>query len=546
MASQEKTLDSLPVKSLDQLSAVLTAPPAGAVNRRQAPGRAASASLVRSPGLSTPAVLALGALLIATTIARFVYRANGPLWLDEVWTGMIASQRSLSSFVRQCYLDVNAPLGYLIAWLWEPIGGLSNHGLRLPSAIFASLAPLVALVPSHSVPMRTRAIWAGLITCWLPGFIFASEARCYSLALCLGVANTLAFAALLRSPRVKPAFVWAAISSLLILTHYVATTLVACEGLAYLILWRKKGLRAWPALAAFFPAAVEMAAHATVLTHFSAPAPTSHASARLQDLPDAIEFAIGSPTALWVLVLCAAAGMLAAKMKGRLLPFVALNLGRRSEWRLWIVPATALGSVLVCVFVSLVCVAASWARPLLVVRYFTPAAPGVLLGLALLVNRIGESWRPTAALVIGSQAALAFAILAGGPPGGQPISFQPAAEALMRSHVSRVEFLWDDRDDSGGDHEAFSKVGGFFFHRAGRPIETDAVFRKLGGDPNLQLLGRANANGAAILWLYNTNVGTTAALRFPPRIAQIDPRWRCHDFGADPAHVLACTKETMN
>jgi hypothetical protein len=41
-------------------------------------------------------VLTLGGLLLATSILRFVVGAGQPLWLDETWTGMIASQTSLA------------------------------------------------------------------------------------------------------------------------------------------------------------------------------------------------------------------------------------------------------------------------------------------------------------------------------------------------------------------------------------------------------------------------------------------------------------------
>ena len=490
--------------------------------------------------------VALGGLLLATTIARFVFRAGAPLWLDEVWTGMIASQRSFSAFVRQCYLDVNAPFYYLVAWLWRPVGGLSNSGLRFTSVLFTSLAPLIALAPSRAIPLGVRAIWAALLTCWLPGFIFASEARCYGLLFFLGVANTLTFAELLRLPRTGAAAAWAAVSSLLILTHYFAAPLVACEGLVFLIGWRGRALRTWPALAVFIPCLAEMAWHASILRDFAHPGPADPASPRLQDLPDTVEFLVGGAPVIWILILCVLVGLLRSRLRGEasLSKWFGLAGNDRGPW---IVAAAAAGSVLLCLAAYEVCLAASWTRPMVVVRYYTAAAPGVLLGLALLVRRGATLWPPTQIIVVTAQAAIAFGMLLSGAPRAQPISFEHASKALMNAGVTRVEFLWDGhgaiRAGSGGrDHDAFAQIGGFFFHRAGRPILTDNVSLFPGEDPNRVLLERASKNDAAILWLYNTDVGSTAALKFPPRLAQIDPRWRCRDFGTGATHSLACVK----
>src|SRR5438132_8641987 len=93
------------------------------------------------------ATAALGIVLIATTYLRLTIGAHDPLWLDETWTGMIASQRSLDEFWRQVYYDSNAPLFYIIARIWAVVAGVSNEALRMPAAFFGILSPLVALIP---------------------------------------------------------------------------------------------------------------------------------------------------------------------------------------------------------------------------------------------------------------------------------------------------------------------------------------------------------------------------------------------------------------
>ena len=545
MVFPDRTAKDMRVQLQGRSSMRATSSSIATVFAPQNTGAGADTATEASASPTIAAGLAIGVLILATTIARFVFRVGAPLWLDEVWTGMIASQRSFSNFVRQCYFDVNAPLYYLVEWLWRPIGGLSNTGLRLPSALFASLAPLIALAPSRRIPLGVRTIWAGLLACWLPGFIFATEARCYALMLLLAVANTLTFAEIVESPRLGAVFAWAAISSLLILTHYFAAPLVACQGLVFLGLWRRLGLKAWPALIAFAPSFAEMAWHASVLRSFARAGPADASAPRPQDLPDIVQFLVGGAPLIWVIVMCLLAGVIMSRLRGK-----KAQLGYSSlagDRGLWIVAATSVGSVILCVAVYQVCLAASFARPLLVVRYFTAAAPGVLLGLALLVRRGAVLWAPTPFIVLTAQAAIAFAVLLGGSPKAQPISFERAADALMNAGVTQVEFLWDDRGATGEgvrrhDHDAFSQVGGFFFHRAGRPISSDNVSLAPGQDPNQVLLDRARKNDAAILWLYNTDVGTTAALKFPPRITQIDPHWRCRDFGTGATHTLACVK----
>ncbi|HEY1926151.1 MAG TPA: hypothetical protein VGG92_01685, partial [Caulobacteraceae bacterium] len=261
--------------------------------------------------------------------------------------------------------------------------------------------------------------------------------------------------------------------------------------------------------------------------------------ARWQDLPDALEFAAGGLSTILLLVGCLAVGLLHAAFEKK---NIRLALSSGEEGRLWIVPATALASVAICVVAYEICLAASLARPMLVVRYFTPATPGVMLGVALITKKIGDLWRPLPAVMLGTLGVAVLMLLGSGEPKQQPISFERASAALMKAGVSRVEFFYDDRGAGGRDHDAFSKIGGFFFHRAGQPILADAVFIKQGVDPSPVLLARAQGSGTAILWVYDTTVDGTAAVRFPPRISLIDPRWRCRDYGTLAAHALACVR----
>ena len=98
----------------------------------------------------------------------------------------------------------------------------SDFALRLPSWIFmvaAAALPLAWRIPGQS---RAAAItWAALLFLWLPGAIFATQARPYALLFLVATAQTIAFARLIDEPSLRRAFVWTGSASLTILTHYM-------------------------------------------------------------------------------------------------------------------------------------------------------------------------------------------------------------------------------------------------------------------------------------------------------------------------------------
>jgi hypothetical protein len=45
-----------------------------------------------------------------------------------------------------------------------------------------------------------------------------------------------------------------------------------------------------------------------------------------------------------------------------------------------------------------------------------------------------------------------------------------------------------------------------------------------------------------MLWLYDTGVRNTAARQNPQHIAELDPKWKCRDFGKGGIGIVACTQ----
>jgi hypothetical protein len=202
------------------------------------------------------------------------------------------------------------------------------------------------------------------------------------------------------------------------------------------------------------------------------------------------------------------------------------------------VAASALG--------ALVLITAGFFRPSFTFRYLTPFAPGLLLGVVT-----------TGRLLAGRRAAVAFAALIAtyGAISGWYIvhrqrmapgsyNFERASADLARVRPTRLVFLWDHPIDPVLHSEQLAALGGFFLHRTGLATPVDPVVLRPGEEPNSRLLAEAAPQGSAILWLYDTWVRGSAAIRYPPAIVQRDPAWRCRQYGRGRFGVLACTRPT--
>lgn len=475
---------------------------------------------------------ALGVLaaLAATTLMRFVIGADRPFWLDEAQTGMLAMQPSWSEFVRQCTYDISAPLYYLLARLWAEVGGLSDHAMRLLPAAIGAAAPLIPLIAGRGLGRPTRLVWCVLLACWTPGLIFSQEARCYTLVLALGVGNTLAFVAWLENPDRLAAWRWAAISSLLILAHYFGGLMVALQGLIAVAVLRGRAVRHWPAALAFAPAVASVAVHAHRLITFTTPGTAWIPLVRPWGILDnAVFVAGGLGILLWLVILG-----VAMLFRGR----QARGAARREP--AWTAPALAAWAAATA---AVIAVASGFIAPVFVERYLTAFVPGVLLGLTIIGVHASRRW-PTAggalALTMFAQA-LCWAI---GPRPWHDVhtyNFEWASAALMRTHPSRLVFLWDN--PMRPEPRQLAALGGFFFARAGQAVPVDPVVISSGQDPNRVLPARASTPGSVILWISDLGVRGTAAIRFRPAIARRDPQWLCRNFGDLQYRVMACAKD---
>ncbi|SFM16888.1 glycosyltransferase family 39 protein [Methylobacterium pseudosasicola] len=469
-------------------------------------------------------VLIASAAFLVGSVIRIFTGHELPLWIDETFTGAIADQPSGRDFLHQIWADVNAPLYYCFMYNWVAVAGLSNDMLRWPSTIFSLAAVLLAYRGISALDRTTRLIWGALLSLWLPGLYQASEARCYALLLLITLATTLVFAKLMASPNRRLACCWGILASLSILTHYFAALLIIAQGFAFLVVYRTRALRIWPAGLFFIPTALWISYHLPRLLEFGNPDVAWYAILGPQHLPFIINYVLNSFGFILILIVAA---ILILKN-----PSPAWDWERRS---LFLVAAASAAGLLILIAVGMM-------RPSFTLKYAIPFMPGILLGVALTIERAARHWPRLPALAIflfGLPMLLDFDATAL----RKAYSFEAASTVIERAGAKRVVFLWDHPSSIMQDTAQMRAFGGFFLARSGRTIDVVNVANPWREDPQPRLLAAAGSEpGTAILWVYDRLVPKTAALAHPPHIERLDPAWQCRDYTTAPYAALVCLR----
>ena len=417
--------------------------------------------------------LAIAALAIAFVSITFVLRvlaAQGqPLTMDETFTGMITSQHNLADFIRQARRDVAAPLYYTTLWLL-PLSS-SDFAMRLPSWAFMMLGsalPLIWRIPGQS---RSAAIaWAALLYLWLPGAIFAVQARPYALLFLVATAQTIAFARLIEKPTLQRAFVWTIVASLTLLTHYMAAALGLAQGLVLLATLRQRALKLWPSLLVLLIPIVEAVTHYRQLSYF--------ASSDANWLPRIT-------TANVYQYLTYGLGLL-----GPVLLLTALasrHLNRDEPLPRGAALAAVAGAVALCLLI-----AAGWNRSLLVDRYLTACAPALMLAIVTIAAGTGARLL----LVVMSGTLAVYASVAAPLRIGEQ-SMEWAAEKLIPYHPRSLVYSLGYSGQHTIAPQTREELGAFLFRRAGVPTKAQMV-TSLDG----RQLIRAAGNEGAVIWVF--------------------------------------------
>ena len=412
----------------------------------------------------------LAVVTMAAVLALRIAAARGlPLTIDETFTAVITGQSSLGDFVREARRDVAAPLYYTILWLLPHAS--SDLALRLPSWLFmiaGSALPLVWRVPGQS---RAAAIaWSALLFLWLPGAIFATQARPYALLFLVATAQTIAFARLVDQPTLKRAFAWIGCASLTILTHYMGATLGLAQGLLLLATLRTQALKLWPSLVLLLVPIVETVTHFQVLASVAGGDANWWPKVTLANLPDYAIYGFG-------------AFALVALM---------LALGSRYLRRDEPIPrAAALASLSGLLALALL-IAAGWGRSLIVDRYLTACAPALMLALVTVAS--GEAARLA---LVGLSAAVALYAAVAEPIEVREQSMEWAAEQLIPFHPQQLKFSLGYKGQHTLAVETRARLGEYFFRRAGVPTNAEMVLTLDGRE-----LVRAAGDDSAVLWVF--------------------------------------------
>ena len=412
----------------------------------------------------------LAAVAAAAVLALRIVAARGlPLTLDETFTAVITSQSTLADFVREARRDVAAPLYYTILSLLPHAS--SDAALRLPSWLFmiaGSAMPMVWRMPGQS---RGGAIaWSALLFLWLPGAIFATQARPYALLFLVATAQTIAFARLIDEPTLTRAFAWTACASLTILTHYMGAALGSAQGLLLLATLRTRALKLWPSLLLLLVPIVETITHLRVLSSVASGDANWWPQVTFGNLPSYAIYGFG------------AFGLLA----------LMVALGSRYLNRHEPIPRAAALASLAGLLALALLLAAGWGGSLIVDRYLTSCAPALML--ALVTAASGAAARLA---LVGLSAAVALYAAIAEPIEVRETSMEWAAEQLIPSRPQSVKFSLGYKGQHTLAPETRAKLGEYFFHRAGLTTKADMVLTLDGRE-----LVKAAGDDSAVLWVF--------------------------------------------
>ncbi len=170
----------------------------------------------------TRVVLLVGAVCAVAAGLTLRFWTKSDLWLDEALTVSIARKplHELPAYLKR---DGAPPLFYVLLHGWTGIFGTSNLAVRaLPGVIGVATLPLAWLAGKRLA--GTWAAWAAMLLVATSPFAirYATEARMYSLVALLTALGYLALDRALRHPRLGNLTAVAAVTALLLYTHYWA------------------------------------------------------------------------------------------------------------------------------------------------------------------------------------------------------------------------------------------------------------------------------------------------------------------------------------
>lgn len=185
-------------------------------------------------------ILAVAGVIVAGIGLRFVARSD--LWADEVLSVNIA-RLPLSELREALRHDGAPPLYYVLLHVWMRVFGTGNESVRALSGLFGVLTLIPAYYAGRRLDARrvaagmqapgTRTVaWAALLLLAASPFAirYATETRMYALVILLVFVGYLAVLRVFDRPSWGRLLCVAALTSLLLYTHYWSFALLAVVG----------------------------------------------------------------------------------------------------------------------------------------------------------------------------------------------------------------------------------------------------------------------------------------------------------------------------
>jgi len=175
-------------------------------------------------------IVLLAAVTAFAAALRLVAIDAKGFWGDEISTVFLLHRPYGDMLDHVARLESTPPLYYSLAWLWAKLFGTTEAGLRSLSALVGAGTVPLAYGAAQELVSRRGALYAATLAAASPVLVwYSDEARAYMLLVFLGAGALWCFARTLKSSSRLALALWAAASSLAVLTHYFAVFLAIPE-----------------------------------------------------------------------------------------------------------------------------------------------------------------------------------------------------------------------------------------------------------------------------------------------------------------------------
>lgn len=183
----------------------------------------------------------LGLLMLVALYVRLLYSEHA-FWLDELTTSWVISG-SFADIFSRCWMNNLSPLYYCIIYLSKSVFGFTELGLRIPGILFGVLTMPIGYIVSRQ--FQLSKYWSLLVVLLMslstPLVFFSLEVRPYPIIVFLSLVHISIFLKFIQMPAQRGvAIILALISSLIVLLHYTAISLLLVEVVIGVVLHKGK------------------------------------------------------------------------------------------------------------------------------------------------------------------------------------------------------------------------------------------------------------------------------------------------------------------